>query len=166
MTSDNEHNFQEYHRYYSLLLTHAAGILGNNHDAEDVMQDLALKIIEHEDFFQNVHNRKAYLFETVHNLSLDLYRKNKRRDNTTTELVPNTLPGISESGYHRFEDRDLIHRLLEHCSSDIRSVIIRFAFHGHKISEIAEDLGVSPNSLSKRIRRALHKIRKRHSRHS
>ena len=64
-----------YELYYSELCIKAAKILGNNQDAEDVVQEVIIEFWNKRSEI-SIENPRAYLYRSVYNRSLNLLKKN------------------------------------------------------------------------------------------
>lgn len=53
--------------------------IGIREDAEDLVQDVFLKLFRSEENLKSVHNLKHYLFRSLYNQCLDYYRKKSQR---------------------------------------------------------------------------------------
>ena len=63
---------------YSIELTHfIARIVGNNHDAEELMIDAYVQLVRHKNRIKNPEAVKSYLFTTGKHLALNFLKKNK-----------------------------------------------------------------------------------------
>lgn len=158
MNDHIEKVFAIYEKQYDQLLKRAVSILGNLHDAEDVMQDLAIMIMEKEDIFANVENCKAYLFSSIRNISIDAYRKNRKSisSSSVNETQDNSIATGKE--FERIEARDYIERLLGQCPSEIKDAFIKHVIYGYSINELSKELGMSANNLSQKISRMKRRI--------
>ena len=73
-------DFEELYRTYSPMVYRTAkGVLGNAEDAEDVLQNVFLRLLRRELTPDITRNLKAYLYRAAVNRSLDLIEYRRRR---------------------------------------------------------------------------------------
>ena len=152
--------YKIYEKHYNELLRIAVGIMGNMTDAEDVMQDLALAIIEKADKFAAANNVKAFLSTAVRNLSKDKYRKNKRENSIALDLLPEGSISVTEKGLLSLEEHDILKKLLSKYSQDDQEAFLKYFIDGYSIRELALNLGVKEKTLSQKLLRMRKKIAK------
>ena len=69
-----------YKTYYSRLCVFAYGFLQNENDAEEIVQNVMLKLWEQKDKINEIENMQAYLFRSVKNQCLNFIKRNKLAD--------------------------------------------------------------------------------------
>ncbi len=160
MSAGNNRIFETYEKYYNELLRLAVGIMGNLPDAEDVMQDLGIAIIEKEEKFKVANNIRAFLRAAVINLSKDKYRKNKRESSIVLDLFPESNINITEKGLVSLEERELLEKILSNYSLKDRETFLRYFVEGYSVRELAIMLGVKEKALSQKLLRMRKKVAK------
>jgi RNA polymerase sigma factor (sigma-70 family) len=154
----------------SVIARFLSARLGSKDDAEDVLQELYLKL-NRIDSSQEVHDPAAYLFRMALNLAHDFRRERSRarvRDNAWvgarylmagSELVAN-IPS-AESGYHAKQRLAAIREVIDELSPQCRRVFFLHKFEGLSHKEIAQRLGISQSTVEKHMNSALkHLIRR------
>lgn len=136
---------------YDLLLRKACSIMGNSHDAEDAMQALAMRMLENQDSFFDIKNYRAFLSKCLRNECLMILRKNRKYMDVACEISQN-IPSPGNS-YADVETRDIVDRLLEGCSEEMKEVFIHHVIDGYTIVDIAKTMGLSANTLGRRLQR-------------
>ena len=95
---DSEIIEEYYDMYEQKIFRLANAILGDTWQAEEAVQETFLKIIRHRDVVRRMTDdkRAAYITRIAKNISIDMYRKNKRN----AEIVC-TFPGdaLSEDAF-------------------------------------------------------------------
>jgi RNA polymerase sigma-70 factor (ECF subfamily) len=127
----------------------------NRHDAEDILQEVFLKIfknIKRIDFLQNY---KSFIYKVARNSSLDFLQKRKKE----YELHEKTIE-TEDVSYERLETKDRIEKALQGISEEEREIIILKYIQGLKISDISEILKISESTIKVRIFRIIRKMRK------
>ena len=132
----------------------ACSILGQSDEAQDMMQDVAEKILRRHGNLKVVENIDAFITRSVQNACIDHIRK--RRD--TTPKIPE-LP--DERNSDRWSDRQLVHRSLARLPERQRIAIHLKDIEGYSSKEIAKIMETDEanvRTLLSRGRRALKEI--------
>jgi len=152
MTPTFDELFTEHHEK---VLLAAYRVTGNMQDAEDVLQSVFLRLLNHRDQAVSADSPAAYLCKTAINASIDLLRSKKRTQ--TDSLIDKIHPsdqGAADSEAHQVELRRHLREALlslEHHAAQIFA--LRF-FEDFSNAEIAELLDTSPNSIAVTLHRA------------
>lgn len=141
-----------YRQHGAALLLFASAISGDRGRAQDAVHQVFLKAIENGSVSQAI-NKKAYLFASVRNAVLN-NAKAQDRD----------MPLDVDSAWFSPPDRDYageqnLRRALGELPDDQREVIVLHVWGELTFSEIADLLGVGPNTAASRYRYALAKLR-------
>ena len=132
----------------------ACSILGRSDEAQDMMQDVAEKILRRHGNLKDVENIDAFITRSVQNACIDRIRK--RRD--TTPKIPE-LPDRRNSDI--WSDRQLVHRSLARLPERQRIAIHLKDIEGYSSKEIAKIMETDEanvRTLLSRGRRALKEI--------
>lgn len=132
----------------------ACSILGRSDEAQDMMQDVAEKILRRHGNLKDVENIDAFITRSVQNACIDRIRK--RRD--TTPKIPELPDGRNSD---RWSDRQLVHRSLARLPERQRIAIHLKDIEGYSSKEIAKIMEtdeVNVRTLLSRGRRALKEI--------
>lgn len=144
--------------HYKSLFISALLLLKDEKVAEDVVQDVFLKIWNKRHELTQVTNFSSYLYITVKNACLDQLRKTKCTDDISeveisdTGLDPFDSVRIKELSKHLQEATD---SLPVQCKIIFEMVYI----DGKKYQEVADELGLSINTIKTQLKRALEKMR-------
>lgn len=155
---------QIYNEAYKTVYWTAMGLLKNEADAEDIVQDTFVALIESYDSIKDKNKVLPWLKKTAANKCLNRIKLTKT-DNMdeeffdSVEAVPEDfLPdSIIESEDARRIIMDIINNKL---SDDIRRTLILFYFDDMSTKEIAEALGVPQGTVSWRLNFAKKTIKK------
>ena len=155
---------QIYNEAYKAVYWTALGLLKNEADAEDIVQDTFVTLIESYDAIKDKSKVISWLKKTAANKCLDRIKLAKT-DNMdeeffdSVEAVPEDfLPdSIIESEDARRIVMDIINNKL---SDDIRRTLILFYFDDMSTKEIAEALGIPQGTVSWRLNFAKKTIKK------
>lgn len=153
---------QMLHAYTGLVYHAAAAVLGRNshEEIEECVSDAFLVVYksrERLDFSQG--SLKAYLCATARNLAI-----NRLKNRTNSPEVPldefSLSSEVTESAAIRnLETEQLIQAIVSLGEPDSRIILYRYYFDLSS-KEIAKQLGIKPNTIDQRLRRALAKLNK------
>lgn len=129
--------------------------------AEDIVQDVFVKVWHNFDELKSIGNRKAYLFKAVKNSSLNYLRYQKTRKNIT--LNPDDLQTVQEKSAEEEhtdeETRNKIHNAINSLPEHWREVFIMSKYDQLKYHEIATKLNISQKTVEKYISKSLQVLR-------
>ena len=161
MTINLDDLYDEYGRYiYHLCLK----LTRNKEEAEDVMQDVWVKVVRYEDKLEGIDHIKGWLTTICMNTFRDRYRKNVRRsehvmnqpptlDVPILDLVPSTTLTPGEI-IEKNDIQSLVQQKISELDGIYRSTIEYFYFHQYSLNEIAEVMKVSIGTVKSRLFRA------------
>jgi RNA polymerase sigma-70 factor (ECF subfamily) len=132
----------------------ACSILGRSDEAQDMMQDVAERVLRKKDGFQEVENIDAFLTRSVRNACIDRLRRRK----DTTPKIPEVPDEKSPEGW---SDRQLVHKALARLPEKQRLAVHLKDIEGYSGKEIARILETDEanvRTILSRGRRALREI--------
>lgn len=141
--------------YSTVLLRVATNQLGNQTEAEDIVQKVFLKLLKANQEFQNNEHEKAWLLRVTINESKDLLRSSAHKKKAELNEAVNlpTEKGIPEG--ESFEIMEAIQKL----SPKYRSVIYLFYYEGYTTVEIADILQSRKGTIESQLSRAREKLK-------
>ena len=137
-----------------LMFRLACSILGRSDEAQDMMQDVAERILRREGSLDEVGNIDAFITRSVRNACIDRLRRRK----DTTPKIPE-VP--DEKSPDRWSDRQLVHRAMARLPERQRLAIHLKDIEGYSGKEIADILETDEanvRTILSRGRRALREI--------
>lgn len=154
--SDRKINVDEiFRRYYRPLCLYALHFLHVTENAEDVVQDCVADFIELTDERgEAVADIRSYLFMMVRNRCLDMLRQESRIDHSRGADEMEEISDdsdLEESSFIEARMWTAIDSLPERC----REAFLLSKRDGLKYEEIAEELGISVNTVKNQISKAL-----------
>jgi RNA polymerase sigma-70 factor (ECF subfamily) len=132
---------------------------GRHDDAEDLTQEIFLKIFKSLDKFNRDADFSTWLSSVARNYCIDHYRASKREKEVLVEdLVAFDLaPASAGSNPHRaLEDRDrrsFLRKGLEALPEKLREAVVLRDLHGLSYQEMAERLSLPEGTVKSRINR-------------
>lgn len=125
--------------------------LFDTHDAEDVVQDVFLKLLKQKKkCFHDYEHLKSWLIRVTINQCLD-YKKSFFRKNT----VPLEDFDIS----YEPEEKEIMEELYQ-LPKDYRNILYLYYYEEYSIKEIAEILGKNQNTVNSKLSRGRNRLKK------
>ncbi len=128
---------------YRVALTH----LGNDADAQDVVQDVFVKYLTSQPTFNDSNHEKSWLLRTTINHCIDLSRKQKVRD-----YLP--LEKASDVAVENQDEINDLMMLVSQLPTIYKDVVILHYLEGFAIEETANILKISISATKMRLSRA------------
>ncbi|AMV35967.1 RNA polymerase sigma factor [Planctomyces sp. SH-PL62] len=135
-------------------------LLGDEHDALDVVQESLMKAFARLSEFDGRGGFRFWLLRIVVNTALDQGRRRKRRKYVTLEGEPTSLSPDDDParGLRRQDLRRALDEALENLSPTLRATFVLFAELGLSYKEIAESQDVPIGTVMSRINAARRKL--------
>jgi len=143
--------------YGRRLFAFLEGFLASRADAEEVLQEVFVKLARQRDKLAGTRDLRAYVFVAARNEAVSFIRRNARR---RTPLDPRDTwlePVAAEPGPQVPAER--IGWALRDLPAEQREVIVLKCWQDMTFREIAELLKVPPNTVASRYRYAVDKLR-------
>ena len=143
---------------------------GNKEDAEDLVQDLLVKLYPKQDELIEVVNLRSWLIRVLYRQFIDTKRKQKRfklkviinrsesENKDPLENIPGSNPDPEEYTQGRYFMKSL-KKALDKLNKDQRAVVVLHDIEGYKLNELEMLLEVPQGTLKSRLHRARAKIR-------
>ena len=152
------------------LLLFARQQTRSHEDAQDVLQDAMVKLIEkirNAEFVGGPSAWHPYLYTTIRRLAIDLSRRDDRRQRREDSVGTDTGETRQEA-YHPWfdsessddETRDQLEEKLKQLPEKFAEVIVMKIWGERTFAEIGEILGISQNTAASRYRYGLEALRK------
>jgi RNA polymerase sigma factor (sigma-70 family) len=160
---------REYRRLFQFIRKR----VGDEGDAEDILQDVFFELIEAYRLMQPIEQVGAWLYRVARNRIVDRFRKqrlgagNELRAGTGEEdalqledLLPSRDAG-PEAEYARSVLLEELEAAIDDLPEEQRSVFIAHEVEGRSFKEIADETGLNINTLLSRKRYAVIQLRRR-----
>jgi len=151
-------------QYWRKVFNVAYKFVGRHDEAEDLTQDVFLKLFRSLVTFDRRANFQTWLVSVSRNLCIDHYRSvRKERETIDRTVNPNDLSPISAevSPHVALERRDLakhLQRALDDLPKPLKKAVVMRDLQDMSYQEIAEQLGVPEGTVKSRINRGRHEL--------
>ncbi|MBS6602019.1 MAG: RNA polymerase sigma factor [Clostridium sp.] len=136
-------------KYSNMVFRLAFARTKNNHDANDIMQEVFLRYMKNKKEFKDEEHKKAWLIKTTINCSKTLLTSAWFRK--TTSLEDNIVEELKEKS-------EVYYALLK-LSKKYRTVIHLFYYEDMSIAEISSLLNVKESTIKSQLNRARNKLK-------
>ena len=150
-----------YEKYAGDMLTLAGNLLDDKVGAEDIVQDVFIKLVESVGTFRLTGSLKSYLATCVANRSRDCIRRRIRRRNTIVKQAEKTSTETKSTVHLAISSEQL--QKLSDAMTELpyeQREVIALRIHGDmRFRQIAELQNVSTKTVQSRYRYGLDKLR-------
>ncbi|MFN0730225.1 RNA polymerase sigma factor [Polaribacter gochangensis] len=128
-------------------------------DAEDIIQDVALKIFSRKSVLP-INNIAGYVYYSIKNKIIDSLRKGKKTTNIDDDFE-NQLTGFAENFYESSEQqyseelKTELKKAIFNLKPHYREIILAVDVEGYNYKEISHDTGIPIGTLMSRRHRAI-----------
>lgn len=154
---DREAQFGLYKLYYKSMYNTSLRIVGNEYDAEDIMQESFLSAFRKIDNYKGKVSFGAWLKKIVINRSLDYLKKRKVAFEEINEKITDEEAECIEET--REPDVQKIREAMMQLPEGYRVVFSLYYMEGYDHDEIAGILRISPGSSRSQLLRAKEKLK-------
>ena len=166
MTSETENNQQLqtfFSKEYSSLKAYVHSKIENDvdRDAEDIIQDVALKIFSRKEIVP-INNVAGFVYRSIRNRIVDIMRKRKPTrvedefEDQFTDFVEQFY-GEADNSYSEALKLELKHAIFS-LSPPYRNIILAIDVEGYSYKELALETGIPEGTLLSRRHRAIAKL--------
>ena len=145
--------------YWRKVFNVAYKFVGRQDEAEDLTQDIFLKLFKSLKTFDRRANFSTWLISVSRNLCIDHYRSMRREHDVVThdvDVVTLARPSVIDSPQAALEQRDrvaLLRAALDTLAPSLRTAVMLRDIQELSYQEIAEKLGVPEGTVKSRINR-------------
>lgn len=166
---------QLYSRHSQPLLQYIANSCGSQADAQELFQDVWMKVIKQRDQYDSSAPFKAWLFTIARNRVIDLFRANSRRATTNlgfddptpsaslstaaTTIATVNKPLEPDEITRIMQSKQLLMEALQLLTPEQRETVLLKHIAGFSIKEIAELQSENPETVKSRLRYAFARLR-------
>ncbi len=129
-------------------------------DAEDIIQDVALKIFSRPTDALPINNIGGFVYSAIKNRIIDILRTKKQKTNHQKDLE-NLWTEFTEMFYSSVHEeysetlKNDLKRAVRNLKPVYRDIIVAVDFEGYSYREISEETGISAGTLMSRRHRAI-----------
>jgi RNA polymerase sigma-70 factor (ECF subfamily) len=153
-------------RHRSMVYRVAYQFAGNHHDAEDIAQDVFIKVYRSLDRFRQDAQLTSWMYRIVMNACID-HRRRQRPDVTAAFgedaerrmlNAPEETPGPEDCAYAG-EIGEVLELEIGRLPKGQRVVFVMRHYQGMKLCEIASALGLAEGTVKRQLHAAVHRLR-------
>ena len=146
--------------YYDDLCLYLLNFTPNKHQAEDIAQDILLKLWTDRANLKIHSSLKSYLFKSAHNRFIDAYRKKSRQNEKLENIRITKLNDMLENNDELIENRlSRLNLAIEELPAKCKEIFILSKKEGLKYKEIAAKLGISIKTVENQIGKAFSRLK-------
>lgn len=146
--------------YHHQLCVYANSLVKNIYSAEDIVQNVFIKVWEQRTRLKNEHAIKSFLYKLTYNEFIDLYRKNQSLFSLEKSYHDALNSAIQEDDSESFQKIiKVVNREIQNLPPKCKEVFILSKKEGLTNIEIAEHLDVSIKTVEAQITKAFSILR-------
>ena len=154
-------------QYKNTIYNYAIYMMRNRMDAEDVTQEVMIRLWQNIDKF-NFYAARSWIMRTTHNLCIDYLRKNSKQVKKEIFLDENLSERIEDKRSDSSPDKMIAQKLteekikkaVENLPERLKSPFVLYQLQGFKYKEISRILDLPLNSVKVNILRARKQLQK------
>lgn len=160
LEGDQQAHYTIYKRYVGAMFHTAIRMLGNKEDAEDVTQEIFIKVFQRLDSFRGESTLGAWIKRVAINTSLNFIR-NKKKLFFEEINEKTTVADESEIDEQAWEfDIRRIHEAIKDLPGGCRLVFNLYMLEGYQHKEVAQLLDISESTSKTQYKRAKRLLKK------
>lgn len=145
--------------HYASLVNFAFTFLQDRQESEDVVQNIFVHLWENAKGIDENQSIKAYLFKAVRNRCLNKLRNKHIRDRHNLLYLEALISQYTvDAEIDTLIEKEL-KKALKKLPPQVKEIIEQKYLHNKKIREIAEDIGVSNNTVKTQLQRGKAKLK-------
>lgn len=122
-----------------------------------MLQDVAVELLKRKEQLDNIRKPLPFLRTCVRCKAIDFVRKETRISPLPPHIITSIVDERSQTQW-QYEDMEHIEALLRSFSPQMREAFVMHVLDGYPISVPAKNLGIKPNTLSRRFMRMRERI--------
>ena len=170
-----QHKLRTFEKHFKPHIQHlyrlAFRLTSCKEDAEDLVQDLVIKIYNGSTDIASLENPKTWLSKVLYRLFVDNYRRKTRspiieivsNEEDETMHVNNNVVALTSNPEQIVENQHFLQAIdnsLKIMGDEARTLIIMYEIEGYTLNEMHEILDIPIGTLKSRLHRARKKLRK------
>jgi len=144
-----------WHEFNAGLKQFIRGRVPDEYSAEDILQDVFLKIHTHIDTLHERENLPAWVYQITRNAIYDYYRARQ------VDALPQEMPYLPDDPFDDIvaELVPCVRGMVESLPGNYRQALFLTEFEGMSQKELSEQLGLSFSGAKSRVQRAREKVK-------
>jgi RNA polymerase sigma-70 factor, ECF subfamily len=149
-----------FERYHVPLFDFLTRMTGDRTAAEDLVQDIFMRILKYRSTFRDTGSFETWLFSIARNARADYFRKRRPNESLDEEALerPESEPGPARQ-LEADRERTRLRRALMLLREDKRELLVLARYQDMKYEQIAEVLGIEVGAVKVRVHRAMRELR-------
>jgi RNA polymerase sigma-70 factor (ECF subfamily) len=153
-------------RHRAMVYRIAYQFAGNHHDAEDIAQEVFIKVYRSLDSFRQDAQLTSWMYRIVMNACIDHRRRHRLNANAAFGdeaehrmlNAPEETPGPEDCAYAG-EIGEVLEVEIRRLPKGQRVVFVMRHYQGMKLCEIADALGLAEGTVKRQLHAAVHRLR-------
>ncbi|RNC29413.1 MAG: RNA polymerase sigma factor CarQ [Candidatus Dichloromethanomonas elyunquensis] len=149
-------------RYSPKLKTYILKQVSDHYEAEDILQEVGLRIQKSASRIQEITNVEAWLYRIAHNLIVDYYRSSRKYALTEdigdianiADIAILAEPDTTGQENYNNETAECLLKLVEYLPATDQEAIMESDYKGNKQNVLAQKWGISKSGSKSRVQRA------------
>lgn len=131
--------------------------INNKSDAEDVLQEVLLKIYSNIDDLRDYRKISVWVYKIAKNTIIDYYR---RKNKEMVQLAENVFEEDIDEDSCNTEISKCLNKMIEYLPEKYKEVIKLIEYNGLTQKEVSQHLGISVSAVKSRVHRARAMLKK------
>jgi RNA polymerase sigma-70 factor (ECF subfamily) len=131
--------------------------VSNDADAEDLAQDVFLRVVENRRSLRDAERLQSWLYQIARNALVDFYRRRAKHAPQSADVAPDVAE-VEAHGNQNFVIGRWLLQAIEQLPDTLRDAVRMYEVEGLPQSEIGERLGLSLSGAKSRIQRGREKL--------
>lgn len=157
MAKTKERLEQLFSEYYKLVYRVAFAQVKNHADAEDITQEVFIKVMKHDMQYESMEHEKAWIIRITMNQCKDLLKSKWKKTSVGMDSVSEAERGYYSNPY--VEQDETLWAVLS-LPEKYKNCLYLFYYEDYSIKEIAESLEMQENTVKTNLRRGREILKK------
>ncbi len=146
-------------RYWSPLVTYVTGFLQSAEAAEDVAQETFYRLWEHRAKLRSDGSLRGFIYQVARNLAISEKRRSEALERTVRAAMDEEGPSFAFIEMHDEGAYLVLKQAVSELPARRREILLLHSVHGLSYKEIAELLGIAPQTVANQFSAALATLR-------
>lgn len=148
-----------YNQFHSELLAYVRSKIRSREDAEDILQNVFIKIASHLDKLTAEVKLKNWIFTITRNAIIDYYRTNANKKNISVdeEITEQVIDSDDDDPTKGLDQ--CMTSMIRLLPDEYRDIIIESEINGVKQKDLADKYGIAYPSLRSRVQRGRERLK-------